>query len=164
MLRILSIFHVWKFSYHPSHILKQHCRLNIGRSLYVKNWRKQTAFFFILGLDESSQNSLGPPGTLWDPLRGNQSQSSTGKLLGIIVRATFLLNSDFNSSSGTLWDTTMQKILRFDPTLGSNNSGLKNYRIKNHHIFGIARTSAFIWHIWIPLKNFATRRDAFAFA
>ena len=46
-----------------------------------------------------------------------------------------------------------KKILRFDPTLGSNNSGLKNYRIKNHHIFGIARTSAFIWHIWIPLKK-----------
>ena len=53
-----------------------------------------------------------------------------------------------------------KKFLRFDPTLGSNNSGLKNYRIKNHHIFGIARTSAFIWHIWIPLKKFcnATRR------
>ena len=50
-----------------------------------------------------------------------------------------------------------KKILRFDPTLGSNNSGLKNYRIKNHHIFGIARTSAFIWHIWIPLKKFCKR-------
>ena len=47
-----------------------------------------------------------------------------------------------------------KKFLRFDPTLGSNNSGLKNYRIKNHHIFGIAWTSAFIWHIWIPLKKF----------
>ena len=50
-----------------------------------------------------------------------------------------------------------KKILRFDPTLGSNNSGLKNYRIKNHHIFGIARTSAFIWHIWIPLKKICKR-------
>ena len=39
-----------------------------------------------------------------------------------------------------------KKILRFDPTLGSNNSGLKNERIKNHHIFGIARTSAFRWY------------------
>ena len=47
--------------------------------------------------------------------------------------------------------------MRFDPTLGSNNLGLKNYRIKNHHIFGIARTSAFIWHIWIPLKKFCKR-------
>ena len=56
-------------------------------------------------------------------------------------------------------DTTIlqKKFLRFDPTLGSNNSGLKNYRIKNHHIFGIARTSAFIWHIWIPLKNLCKR-------
>ena len=44
-----------------------------------------------------------------------------------------------------------KKILRFDPTLGSNNSGLKNSRIKNHHIFGISRTSAFIWHPRIPL-------------
>ena len=53
-----------------------------------------------------------------------------------------------------------KKILRFYPTLGSNNSGLKNCRIKNHHIFGIAWTSAFIWHIWIPLEIFcnATRR------
>ena len=39
-----------------------------------------------------------------------------------------------------------KKFLRFDPTLGSNNLGLKNSRIKNHHIFGISRTSAFIWH------------------
>ena len=36
-------------------------------------------------------------------------------------------------------------------------SGLKNHRIKNYHIFGISRTSAFIWHIWIPLKNFCKR-------
>ena len=50
-----------------------------------------------------------------------------------------------------------KKFLRFDPTLGSNNSGLKNYSILNHHIFGIARTSAFIWHIWIPLKKFCKR-------
>ena len=50
-----------------------------------------------------------------------------------------------------------KKFLRFDPTLGSNNSGLKNYSILNHHIFGIARTSAFIWHVWIPLKKFCKR-------
>ena len=53
-----------------------------------------------------------------------------------------------------------KKKLRFEPTLGSYNSGLKNYRITNNHIFGIARTSAFILHVWIPLKNFCstTRR------
>ena len=50
-----------------------------------------------------------------------------------------------------------KKKLRFDPTWGSYNSGLKNYSILNHHIFGIARTSAFIWHIWIPLKKFCKR-------
>ena len=50
-----------------------------------------------------------------------------------------------------------KKFLRFDPTLGSNNLGLKKCRIRNHHIFGIARTSAFIWHIWIPLKKFCER-------
>ena len=52
---------------------------------------------------------------------------------------------------------SLKKILRFDPTWGSYNSGLKNYRISNNHIFGIARTSAFIWHIWIPLKKFCKR-------
>ena len=31
-------------------------------------------------------------------------------------------------------------------TLNSHKSGLKNHRIKNYHIFGISRTSAFIWH------------------
>ena len=50
-----------------------------------------------------------------------------------------------------------KKFLRFDLTLGSNNLGLKKCRIRNHHIFGIARTSAFIWHIWIPLKKFCKR-------
>ena len=50
-----------------------------------------------------------------------------------------------------------KKKLRFDPTWGSYNSGLKNYRITNNHIFGIARTSAFIWHPRIPLKNFCKR-------
>ena len=50
-----------------------------------------------------------------------------------------------------------KQILRFHPTLGSNNLGLKKCRIRNHHIFGIARTSAFIWHIWIPLKKFCKR-------
>ena len=93
-------------------------QISLKLSLYVKNWRKQNAFFSILGLDGSSPNSLGPPGTLWDPfwtlwdpLRGpresqrrNSSQSSIGKLLGPLFRATFLLNSDLNSSSGTLWD------------------------------------------------------------
>ena len=35
-----------------------------------------------------------------------------------------------------------KKNLRFDPTLSSNNSGLKNDSIKNQHIFGNGRTSA----------------------
>ena len=53
-----------------------------------------------------------------------------------------------------------KKFSRFDPTLGSNNSGLKNYSILNHHIFGKPWTSAFIWHPRIPLKKFCkpTRR------
>ena len=38
-------------------------------------------------------------------------------------------------------------------TLSSHNYGSKNYRIKNYHIFGISRASAFIWHPWIPLKK-----------
>ena len=39
-------------------------------------------------------------------------------------------------------------------TLSSHNYGSKNDRIKNYHIFGISRTSAFIWHPLIPLENF----------
>ena len=39
-------------------------------------------------------------------------------------------------------------------TLNSHKSGLKNYRIKNYHIFGIASTSAFIWHPLIPPEIF----------
>ena len=39
-------------------------------------------------------------------------------------------------------------------TLNSHKSGLKNHRIKNYHIFGISRTSAFIWHPLIPPENF----------
>ena len=39
-------------------------------------------------------------------------------------------------------------------TLNSHKSGLKNHRIKNYHIFGISRTSAFIWHPRIPPENF----------
>ena len=39
-------------------------------------------------------------------------------------------------------------------TLNSHKSCLKNYRIKNYQIFGISRTSAFIWQPWIHLENF----------
>ena len=39
-------------------------------------------------------------------------------------------------------------------TLNSHNYGSKYDRIKNYHIFGISRTSAFIWHPLIPLENF----------
>ena len=39
-------------------------------------------------------------------------------------------------------------------TLNSHKSGLKNHRIKIYHIFGISRTSAFIWHPRIPPENF----------
>ena len=97
-------------------------QISLKRSLYVKNLKKSflRPLFratFPLNTDlNSSSGSLwdpfGPSGTpLWTPLGGprgsqrtNLSWSSTGKLLGIMVRATSLLNSDFNSSSGTLWD------------------------------------------------------------
>ena len=53
-----------------------------------------------------------------------------------------------------------QKNFIFDPTLSSNKSGLRNYSIKNHHIFRDGRTSAFIWHPWIPLKKFCNREKS----
>ena len=55
----------------PAHAFSEgFWQISLKRSLYVKNWRKLTVFFFILGLERSSPNSLGPPGTLWDPLGG----------------------------------------------------------------------------------------------
>ena len=94
----------------------------------------------------------------------NQAKSSREKFLNPILK---LLSGGFDLNRNIVavsifFDTAIlpKKKLRFDPTWGSYNSGLKNYRITNNHIFGIARTSAFIWHIWIPLKKFcnATRR------
>ena len=80
---------------------------------------------------------------------------------GSMLIQRFDLNRNIVAVS-IFFDTAIlqKEILRFDPTLGSNNSGLKNYSILNHHIFGIARTSAFIWHIWIPLKNFCNREKS----
>ena len=72
---------------------------------------------------------------------------SYGGLKLKIVAVSFFLNTAI----------LPKKFLRFDPTWGSYNSGLKNYRITNNHIFGIARTSAFIWHPRIPLKKFCKR-------
>ena len=51
-----------------------------------------------------------------------------------------------------------KKFLRYDPTLSSNNYGLKNYSIENHHIFGNSRTSAFIWHTLDTSGKFLQQR------
>ena len=59
-------------------------------------------------------------------------------------------------SNGFLFLLTLLKF-QTPLTLSSHNYGSKNDRIKNYHIFGIARTSAFIWHIWIPLKKICKR-------
>ena len=80
------------------------------------------------------------------------------KRYGSMLIQRFDLNRNIVAVSFFCYTAILQtKFLRFDPTLGSNNSGLKNPRIKNHHIFGISRTSAFRWHIWITLKNFCKR-------
>ena len=36
--------------------------------------------------------------------------------------------------------------VKFDPTLSANNYGLKTPNLKNYHIFGKLRTSAFTWY------------------
>ena len=54
-------------------------QISLKRSVYVKNWRKQTAFFSILGLDESQ--------------RRNYCRRSIGKLLGIMVPGYFVLTN-----------------------------------------------------------------------
>ena len=43
-----------------------------------------------------------------------------------------------------------KKILRFDPTLSSHNSGLKSPILEKYHIFGKPWTSAFTW---LPLEK-----------
>ena len=43
-----------------------------------------------------------------------------------------------------------RKILRFDPTLNSHNSGLKPSNCEKYHIFGKPWTSAFTW---LPLEK-----------
>ena len=90
-----------------------------------------------------------------------QAKSSREKFLNPILK---LLSGGFDLNRNIVavsifFDTAIlpKKKLRFDPTWGSYNSGLKNYRITNNHIFGIARTSAFIWHPRIPRKNFCKR-------
>ena len=44
----------------------------------------------------------------------------------------------------------LKKKLKFDSTLTADNSGLKPSKLKNSHIFGILRTSAFGWAIGKP--------------
>ena len=41
---------------------------------------------------------------------------------------------------------------KFHPTLTANNSGLKPSKLKNYHIFGMPRTSAFSWYT--PLRSY----------
>ena len=40
----------------------------------------------------------------------------------------------------------------FHPTLTANNSGLKPSKLKNYHIFGMLRTSAFSW--FTPFRSY----------
>ena len=67
------------------------------------------------------------------------------------------LNLQYDESVSFFWQLLfLLTLLKFQTplTLNSHKSGLKNHRIKNYHIFGISRTSAFIWHPRIPLENF----------
>ena len=44
------------------------------------------------------------------------------------------------------------QFFNFHPTLTSNNSGLKPSKLKNYHIFGMPRTSAFSWYT--PFRSY----------
>ena len=57
-----------------------------------------------------------------------------------IVAVSFFLNAA----------NLLRKILRFDPTLNSHNSGLKPSNCEKYHIFGKPWTSAFTW---LPLEK-----------
>ena len=49
-------------------------------------------------------------------------------------------------------------VFKFDPTLISHNSGLRNYSNKNHHIFRKPWTSAFRWHTLDTTEKFSNLR------
>ena len=61
-----------------------------------------------------------------------------------------------NYANANAFFSVAKTILRYPgyPIWGLTSCRLKNYSNKNHHIFRTGRTSAFIWHPWIPLKNF----------
>ena len=66
--------------------------------------------------------------------RRNESRSSTEKLLGII---TFPLNSDFNSSSGTLWDPLeeSQRVPEFTPSSCVSLGNIETYTGKYRPLY-----------------------------
>ena len=45
-----------------------------------------------------------------------------------------------------------ENFFNFHPTLTANNSGLKPSKLKNYHIFGMPRTSAFSWYT--PFRSY----------
>ena len=76
-------------------------QISLKRSLYVKNWRKRTAFFFDFGSRWVLPKFSGAP---WDPLRRrNWSQSSTEKLLKPLLEGCKKCQNYLNVSSGSVF-------------------------------------------------------------
>ena len=50
------------------------------------------------------------------------------------------------------WGPYIPNFFNFHPTLTFNNSGLKPSKLKNYHIFGMPRTSAFSWYT--PFRSY----------
>ena len=50
------------------------------------------------------------------------------------------------------WGPYIPNFFNFHPTLTANNSGLKPSKLKNYHIFGMPRTSAFSWYT--PFRSY----------
>ena len=98
----------------------------------------------------------------------NSNKSSCKKFLNPILK---LLSGGFDLNRNIVavsifFDTAIlpKKILRFDPTLCSNNSGLENFRIKTTTFLESPGRRLSYGISGYLLKIFAARRGAFAFA
>ena len=91
----------------------------------------------------------------WSKSTESEILSSSSKIVGVKKKKHGPNFQNFGSilnqrQSNPPFSTLPRKLLRFDPTLSSHNSGLKSPNLEKYHIFGKPWTSAFTW---LPLEK-----------